>query len=69
MGCEMPDLNVTVFWADLWHMYNEVMICQGVVGKNGSLLFLGSYAAPPGPDWGWRIGIEPHDPDEFKIIM
>ena len=27
-------------------------------GKN-ALSLLGSYAAPPGPDWGWRIVLEP----------
>jgi hypothetical protein len=30
---------------------------------------LGSYAAPPGPDWGWRITIRSASPAEFQIVM
>jgi hypothetical protein len=28
----------------------------------------GSYAAPPGPDWGWRIEITP-DGRTLRIVM
>jgi hypothetical protein len=29
----------------------------------------GTYAAPPGPDWGWRITIEPQSPAAFRLRM
>ena len=29
----------------------------------------GSYAAPPGPDWGWRIAIRPGDGSALAIVM
>jgi len=29
----------------------------------------GSYAAPPGPDWGWRTVIEIPDDDSFRMVM
>jgi hypothetical protein len=28
----------------------------------------GTYAAPPGPDWGWRIDVTP-DGDKLRIEM
>jgi hypothetical protein len=30
---------------------------------------LGSYAAPEGPDWGWRIVIGSDGPDELHLLM
>ena len=35
----------------------------------GSVSIQGSYAAPPGPDWGWRILIEPRQADSFWMVM
>ena len=29
----------------------------------------GTYAAPPGPDWGWRITIRSGSASELQIIM
>jgi hypothetical protein len=29
----------------------------------------GSYAAPPGPNWGWRTVIETPDDDSLRIVM
>jgi Protein of unknown function (DUF1579) len=29
----------------------------------------GSYAAPPGPDWGWRTVIETAGTDSFRMVM
>jgi hypothetical protein len=36
----------------------KVMACAGVVPDAGVIDVRGTYAAPPGPDWGWRIQIE-----------
>src|SRR3954447_22519485 len=45
-------------WADTWHMGRLVMSCVGKA-EGGVIAVRGSYAAPPGPDWGWRIEIAP----------
>ena len=50
---------LTVHWIDTWHMSDRVMACQGPPNTTGVIDVLGSYAAPPGPDWGWRIVITP----------
>ena len=36
---------------------------------DGSAEFSGFYAAPPGPDWGWRIVIRSVSPNELTIVM
>jgi len=50
---------LTVHWIDTWHMSDKVMACQGRPKERGVIDVRGSYAAPPGPDWGWRIIIAP----------
>ncbi len=35
------------------------MLCEGDIQPDGAARVKGSYAAPPGPDWGWRITIKP----------
>ncbi|MDX1417774.1 MAG: DUF1579 family protein, partial [Candidatus Promineifilaceae bacterium] len=55
-------------WIDSWHMQSGVMICQAALA--GSVLSLqGSYAAPPGPDWAWRIELESAEPDSLQLRM
>ncbi len=56
-------------WLDSWHMSNAVMACKIAKGKFNSITLLGSYAAPPGPDWGWRIEIEQDEAPAFEIRM
>lgn len=50
--------KATSAWVDSFHMSEAIMACQGSVGADGSVDLLGSYQAPPGPDWGWRTTIE-----------
>jgi hypothetical protein len=59
---------VTARWTDTWHTGNQPMACSGP--KPGGLTFSvrGTYAAPPGPDWGWRIDVTPDD-DQLRIVM
>jgi hypothetical protein len=54
---------------DSWHMKNEIMICEGTIDDQGLVSLLGSYPAPPGPDWGWRIEIESIDRANLAIRM
>lgn len=56
-------------WADSFHMGKELMLCRGEAGSAGSLSALGSYAAPPGPDWGWRIVLSADTPEELHLRM
>ncbi len=53
----------------LMHMSDKFMICQGAAEPDGAIVVRGSYAAPPGPDWGWRMVIGPGDGDTFRLIM
>ena len=43
------------------------MRCRGIVDDQGVTSVLGSNAAPPGPDWGWRIVLSPGEP--LKMTM
>jgi hypothetical protein len=42
-------------WLDSWHMSSQIMQCKATLAPSGAAALLGSYPAPPGPDWGWRI--------------
>jgi hypothetical protein len=49
-------------------MSTKIMSCAGRAAE-GSAELSGSYAAPPGPDWGWRITIRSVSPNELTIVM
>ena len=56
-------------WIDSWHMRNEFLITKSDPVDGALVSVLGSYAAPPGPDWGWRITLRSDDSDSFTILM
>ena len=56
-------------WIDAWHMQDLFMILEGSLESNGGFSVNGAYAAPPGPDWGWRIALEPQDAHTFRFTM
>jgi uncharacterized protein DUF1579 len=60
---------VTALWVDSWHMSDKVMTCEGLADDAGSLEVRGSYAAPPGPDWGWRTVVETAEEDALRMLM
>ena len=60
---------VTGAWTDSWHMRGAVMFLKGAIDGAGRLSADGAYAAPPGPDWGWRISLEPAGTDAFILRM
>jgi hypothetical protein len=68
IGFDSDEKLVTIHWIDTWHMSNKVLALQGTAESNGSMNARGSYPAPPDPDWGWRIVIEPAD-ESLKIKM
>ena len=55
-------------WVDSFHMSTKIMSCAGYA-TDGSAVLSGSYAAPPRPDWGWRITIRSVSPNELTIVM
>jgi hypothetical protein len=57
IGYDKSASEVTAQWIDTWHMSDKVMACRGPSDAAGTISVRGSYAAPPGPDWGWRIVI------------
>jgi hypothetical protein len=62
------DNAASAAWVDSFHMSSKIMSCTGSAA-DGSAELSGSYAAPPGPDWGWRITIRSVSPNEFTIVM
>lgn len=62
---------VTAVWADSWHMGHDAMACRGGVDASGRLTLRGSYPAPPGPDWGWRIdlAVSRDGPPTLTLVM
>ena len=60
--------EVTASWVDSWHMSAKIMFSTGSVGEGGAISVLGSFEAPPGPDWGWRTELRATD-GGFEIVM
>jgi hypothetical protein len=69
VGNQNDDEAASAAWVDSWHMSGKVMACNGTVDDNGAIIVLGSYEAPPGPDWGWRITINEPGPGMLRIVM
>ena len=63
-------LNITkAVWVDSFHMQDKFMVCEGFVEDDGKIVIKGSYAAPPGPDWGWQISLAMKSSDQFEFVM
>jgi len=69
LGYDADAVQVTAHWIDSWHMGDKVMACKGSATSAGEISVRGSYAAPPGPDWGWRITITPHQGQRLQMVM
>ena len=68
LGQENDGNAVTAVWVDSWHMSEKPMICNGRL-DGGTITLVGSYAAPPGPDWRWRTEIVPDGDGAFQLTM
>ena len=55
-------------WIDSFHMSSKIMSCSGTASAEAVEL-RGNYAAPPGPDWSWRITVRSASADAFAIVM
>lgn len=69
LGQDPGSHAVKAVWFDSWHMKNDFMVCQGGVDPTGVVAVKGTYSAPPGPDWGWEILIEPDAQGGFALSM
>jgi hypothetical protein len=69
MSQDPKEATVKAVWIDSWHMSDLFMHCQGISDDNGIISILGSYAAPTGPDWGWRIVLDPGETDRLVFRM
>lgn len=58
-----------VTWLDSFHTARAFMHFRGGLTPGGALSVLGSYAAPEGPPWGWRITIERPDSGSWALRM
>ena len=59
----------TAAWIDSWNNGNRLMLCRGGLNAESALSVKGSYSAPPGPDWGWRITLESQSKDAWRLVM
>lgn len=69
VGVDTDAKQISVHWIDTFHMGRKVMACRGSAELEGAIDVLGAYAAPPGPDWGWRIRIISPTSDRLEIRM
>jgi hypothetical protein len=69
IGYEPKTGVATGHWIDTFHMGRKVMACSGAIRDDGTVDLRGSYAAPPGPDWGWRIVVGPDADGGLEIVM
>lgn len=61
--------EATAGWADSFHMSGSVMQLKGQSKDDGRIQVTGSYAAGDGPDWGWRIELQPPEGDSMVLQM
>jgi predicted enzyme related to lactoylglutathione lyase len=69
VGTEPDTGELTAHWSDTWHMDHKVMACRGSLANEKQLVLRGSFAVPPGPDWGWRIELTPEEGRALRVLM
>lgn len=67
-GADAEKGEVNAQWIDTWHMAQKAMSCSGPA-ESGRLEVRGSYACPPGPDWGWRMEFRLTPGHALQILM
>lgn len=69
MGCAWDSDQATAAWINSWHMAHQMMFCRGGMQPDGTLSVQGTYPAPSGPDWGWRIALDAREPGRLIMRM
>jgi hypothetical protein len=67
-GCDSEGRALEGIFIDSWHMGDKLMRLEGQAGAAGTIDLLGSYAVEGGPDWGWRVVIEPGN-GAWRLLM
>lgn len=63
-----PTDELTGAWMDSWHQNAAVLFMKGPK-SDSAVALTGSYPAPEGPDWGWRIELNLYETDFFQMRM
>jgi len=69
VGRELKEGRACATWTDTWHQSTEIMSCKGTIDATGAVDIRGSYSVENSPDWGWRIVLHLHAPDELEMTM
>lgn len=69
VGYQKSAHALSVHWIDSWHNSDNVMAMTGPAETSSLLTVRGSYPAPPGPNWGWKIGLTPDLEGRVRIVM
>src|SRR5262245_24229400 len=69
LGTDSQTRALTGHWLDTWHMNAHAMVCRGTITDPNHLNLQGSYACPPGPDWGWRIELTLANESALRVRM
>jgi len=68
MGCKDKAAVMEATFVDSFHMSARFMHCEGKATPK-ALSFTGSYPAPQGPDWHWRITLRSSAPGRLEMVM
>lgn len=63
------DKRCEISWMDSFHYAHRIMLLTGEYAGDGEINVRGAYAAPEGPDWGWRMTLEMPDAGTFILRM
>lgn len=74
LGMHAKRDEATGAWVDSWHQANDTLFLKGKHEKvkgaaSGRVSISGTFPAPPGPDWGWRIAVESPAADRLLLTM
>jgi hypothetical protein len=61
--------SLDMVWIDSWHTGGKFMEFRGEEHGDGQVSAIGSYSAPEGPDWGWRITLTAGAGDGYEVRM
>jgi len=67
VGFDAKAGSVSAHWIDSWHT-GTAAIAFAWMSSGGALSVRGTYPAPPGPDWGWRIDLTADDA-ALRVVM
>lgn len=70
VGHVPKESQASMHWIDTFHYGRKVLALTGATEDGAPLSVRGSYPAPPGPDWGWRITVETAEAGKaLRIVM